>query len=230
MILLEERKNDFKVFDFSVDSSGLAEYKIEQMKQIPETERIYCAVGTKRVIDTEWHFPFEEDSTYSILSSEYVDSNYKDAFGRTHTLYKDSNKHLLNMYYYYGDTTNKNAYRVLYPEKMKYFLAMQQIYKPDEYDFFLNYLIQKYQMKNIIQLPETLYLLHLLEQEKFSLLQDSEIDISEQLRLFTLKMIDEISKDELRKSDIYGVSNHSLDTAIGRAKKDEQALRLIRKR
>ena len=76
-------------------------------------------------------------------------------------------------------------------------------------------------------MPESLYLLQMIEQGKFSLLTDK--DITEQLDLFSLAHINEISFEELRKIEACGLSNNTFEEILAKSENDASVLKLIKK-
>lgn len=82
-------------------------------------------------------------------------------------------------------------------------------------------------MNGIIKIPESLYLLQLFQQEKFSFLNDKSI--SELLSLFSVSYTDEIDLEELKKMDKYGMAPDTYQNALDKANKDSQVLKFVKK-
>ncbi len=82
-------------------------------------------------------------------------------------------------------------------------------------------------MEEIIQLPESLYLLQLLEQGRFALFDGK--DISEQLALYTLAKINEVSMEELQKMDVCGITQDVYSRTIQKAENHAHLLKLIKR-
>ena len=86
-------------------------------------------------------------------------------------------------------------------------------------------------MGDIIQLPKQLYLLQLIENERFDLL-DSDyfdiLDISELLSMYSLEKIGDFDSDELKKMDLCGVTNDIYPTVVKKSDSDKKILKLLK--
>ena len=82
-------------------------------------------------------------------------------------------------------------------------------------------------MKGVIRLPESLYLLELIERERFAPLDGK--NVAQQLALYSLSKINEISTEELQKMDTCGITKGAYTRVIDKANNDSHVLRLIKK-
>lgn len=86
--------------------------------------------------------------------------------------------------------------------------------------------LYQYRVQEIIQIPESLYLLSLIEQEKFSLIGDK--DVSEKLSLFKLEQIPPVDLETLQMLD-KGIAPGYYSKAIEKAQNHAHILKLILK-
>ena len=139
-----------------------------------------------------------------------------------HCYIADTNRDNLLNAYYYGYYVSKDITKIKYLNMLKFFLFTSNQYNNNFYFSSKNI---KY-ITDIIELPESLYLLQLIEQQRFSLIGNK--DISEQLSLFTIFKTNEISFDELKKVDACGITDNAYDITIKKAEEDKHILKLIK--
>ena len=125
--------------------------------------------------------------------------------------------------YVYGHLSNNRVVQIQYDEMIKYYLLTRTHYHFEGSDSYGKY----YRMEDIIQLPESLYLLQLIEQGRFNLLDGK--NVAEQLALYSLSKINEISFEELQKMDACGITDDICTRVINKADNDSHVLQLIRK-
>ncbi len=234
MFLYDKKEKSLDVYDFTANKDDLIDYRMTQMEQIPESERIFVA---ETHIDPYGDLLLFEKYTgktfnYEVLSASYAD-NYSeerkksDVYRRYHVLKSDNrskrNNEMLLDYYVFGHLADRSVVQIQYPEIIKYYLLKRTSYDfvgSDEYG-------KNYKMEDIIQLPESLYLLQLLEQDKFTSFDGK--DISEQLELYTLAKVNEISMEELQKMDACNITQDAYLKTIKKAENDSHVLKLIKK-
>lgn len=226
-MLLYERNNDIlEVYDFSAKKEVLEEYRKKQMQKIPEDERILTAeTCISNWSDTPLFESFSTNYSDKILTSNYAD-NKSVSENRYHTLKKSNkdtnhNQQLLN-FYYTGNLKDKNMVRIKYLEGIRYLLL-----KNKSYHFIGENNGRKYQMNDIIQLPKSLYILQLIEQTNFEALK--KYDIKDELSLFILSKIEEISLTELQKTDKLNITTGIYDSVTKKADTDHKILKLLKK-
>ena len=235
MILYDNKGKSLDVYEFNANEDDLTTYRKEQMKKIPEKERILVA-------ETRVPSPFSrtrplfesytgKEYKSAILTSDRADDEdqkNRNIYGGYHVLKNDTRlcdryKKKLVDSYCHGDLLDRNVIQIQYPEMMKYLLLyLQQYDYLGEYDNGRNY-----RMSKIIQLPESLYLLQLIEQGRFASLDGKNID--EQLTLYSLSKINEINFEELQKMDTCGITQNAYARVIDKANSDSHVLRLIKK-
>lgn len=82
-------------------------------------------------------------------------------------------------------------------------------------------------VEDIIEIPKSLYLLQLLEQEKFTLI--AKEDISEQLKLFNFSYVNSLTLEELQRMDECGITEDAYSKTINKSNNDKHILRLLKK-
>ncbi|MBO5096023.1 MAG: hypothetical protein J6B98_04035 [Bacilli bacterium] len=224
MFLYDKKENSIDVYSFNGNTEAMIAYRQKEMLQIPEKDRVVVAESYSYDMGEAPLFEqYAEHFDTKIIPMEYANLK-KDCF-RYHFLVSNitskRNKNILLDSYYSGQLSDRNVARIQDINKLRYFLLSKVIYDAEIYDN------RKKILKDIIELPESLYLLQMLEQGKFSLLTDK--DITEQLDLFSLAHIDEISFEELRKMDACGISRNTFEEIIAKSENDEYVLKLIKK-
>lgn len=215
MYLYEKNNNYLDIYNLDFSCEELYDYRREEMKLIPEKEMILRGITGIGSENFEVFKNYQNNFDNEVIS-------YDDVNGEHHTLKPDlllekGREKLLDSYYS-GLFTNKNVARVKYLDEIKYFLLTQDEYK---------YYIENKSIDEIIQLPESLYLLSLIEREKFSLIGDS--DITKQLSLFHLKEYGKVDIDVIRKIDNIGLAENCYMNALKKADNDKYILKLIKK-
>lgn len=79
---------------------------------------------------------------------------------------------------------------------------------------------------DIIEIPKSLYLLQLLQQQKFSTIINE--DLSEQLNLFDFSYINNITLEEIKKMNACGATNN-IYSNINKSNNDKHILKLLKK-
>lgn len=216
MFLYDKKESSIDVYSVT-PGNAMTKYRKEEMVKIPEPFQIMKA-HTR--IDSFKQTPlFEKREAFDkILPIERVE-NSNLRYGYHHLLSDYENYDLVNNYIN-GEYDDKPIVRVQGGEISFYLLTQQKYsYNPNS----------KYKrtMRGIIQIPESLYLLQLFCQEKFSCLRDESI--SELLPLFSVSYTDEISLDELEKMDKCGIVTNACQNVLNKANEDAQVLKFIRK-
>lgn len=217
MYLYDKRENRIDVYDLISDDKKLYEYRIEQMQQIPEEQKIICGITSTGIEGYEIFKKYENKFDTELIPIE-------NANGRYHRLEPDMlngtgrNREVLLDSYYSGYLKDRKIARLRDLKRLRYFLLNQTQY---------SYYFEKAILGGIIEIPKELYLLSLIEQEKFTLIGDK--DVSEQLGLFSLEQTKVIDLDTLERMDCIGVAPGCYSRAIVKAANDAHILKLIRK-
>ena len=230
MYLYQKQGETINVYDFSAKDSVLTDYRMEQMKKIPQGKRVlYAETNCKSMEPLFQHYIGQLDQiTFDYLEAD-DDIRYGDGDINARWYHKlnveksnkDKCKELLQRYYQ-GQLTNKDIARIQYESGIRYYLLKNRVYTPDIYDEQLKIL------NGIIEIPESLYLLQLLQQEKFSLIGDK--DISEQLSLYNLSYIENIHIEDMLKMDACGITDDISSKVLIKAHNDAKVLSLVKKR
>lgn len=233
MVLYEIKESNsqkVKVYNFEAGIEDIINYRIQQMETIPENERFFVAEACVNLFkEIPVFVPYMQKwcNPDAILNAYYADNEnrrYDNDYLGYHVLKKDfSNKDaklaLLKSYLYDSHDESKPEKTIVpieYSKNLiKYFLIMQGSYQKIRE----NWNNTTYWLENIIQLPESLYFLQLLEHGKFSLLKDK--DISEQLNLYSLVKVKEYNLADFYPNDAFAV--------VHKAQKDDHILRRLRK-
>lgn len=230
MLLYDKKdKDSIRVYEFNGNKEDLMQYRIEEMSKIPENERILeaetYAENWRSISPVFEYYAHVFDEVIIPIEQVNAEKSEHSVHGRYHLLKNVNtgsvNERILLDSYYYGFLNDRNVARIQDLEKIRYLLLKLEIYDSVLYDS------RKKIMREIIELPESLYLLQLLEQGKFSLIGDK--DISEQLDLFSIDIFNEFSLMELAIMDECGVTENAYERVLEKAKNDAYVLKLVKK-
>lgn len=218
MYLYEEKETKFNIYSFHPKTKEIHDYRANQLKQIPNDELVMCGATRMGIESYEILKNYQNQFDTEIIPIENADGEYHRL--EKSVLYRyDEDKKVFLEKYYSGEFINNKIARIRDLKKIKYFLLSET-----EYGFTLpDWKI----MEGLLQIPESLYLLSLIEQQKFSLIGNK--DISEQLSLFNLEKVDEISQETLMKISLYGMAPYCFANNFKKAKNDEHILKLLKK-
>ena len=220
MLLYEKQNNTICVYKLSALEEDLMDYRIEEMKKIPGSQQLFYA---KQVYNNEQYrdqldeyvFSYEKadrrlstDNTYHILLSDNQDITIRNEI--LHDLYN-------------GKFVDKKVIRILY-DKIMYYLLTEDHYIEAKYRPFTKYL------KNIIQIPESLYILQLFEQGKYDILINQGIDITKILELYNFEYFGKVAEEELINFDRYEITNDSHIKVLAKAERDKKLINMVSKR
>ena len=230
MFLYDIKGKSLDVYEMSATQSDLIKYREEKIKEIPENKRIFVAETKISPYGTSPLFERVDDG--NTLCSTYADNKNRikyDVHKHYHALETDkrsekNNKKLINCYLN-GDFKDSCVISVQYKNQiLKYYLLCSEHYMYfGEYDGGKHYL-----MENIIQLSKTLFILQLIEKGRFDLLESAKADYSEQLELYSLSKINEVSIEELQKMDACGITENAYSKVISKADNDSHVLKLLK--
>ncbi len=217
MFLYDKKANSIDVFSLSRNAQKIRDYRIEHMKKIPADKR---CLYTEEVVFSLQDLPnlFKKDLDSNIVTkSELIGKdrtlNYNTDLGYCADLLE---------WFYSDKCINRPVARVKFLRELRYLLlASIDISTKKEYDKIIK------KIEDIIEIPKSLYLLQLLEQEKFSMIMGE--DISEQLGLFDFSYINNISVEELQKMDTCGITEDAYSRVITKAGNDKHILQLLKK-
>ena len=211
LLLYKKGEENMQIYDFCIDEEAAKEYRKKQMELIPKEKTIYTA----KAYNTNGKKPVFEKYRGNLKSTVFKihDINHPS---KNHELapagynYVRINE-ILNKFYN-GDFLDGKIARVLDFNSLRYFLLTE-----DRYWRFLTF-SNSAEMNNIIEVPESLYILQLLQQAAFPCIRD--FDMTEQLELFTLKYVDDINLEDIRKMDEFGVSKGVYTKVLNKIEND----------
>lgn len=226
MKLYDRNGDKLTVYNLTAKDEDLTQYRLTKMEQIPKKDRFFKAEPHLAPYGNTLLFEYytNEDNKGKVIKATEADSRKSsDLYGRYYHILKKAktNKKLLSDYYS-GYLVSRNVVRIQYLDMMKYFLLSEEYRYLGEYDDG-----KIYKMRGIMQIPESLYLLQLIEQERFENLDKK--DIIEQLEFYWLSKISEFNMDELKKMDEFGVANGAYQKAIHKSKTDKHILNILTK-
>lgn len=214
MFLYEKDFDAINIYELTTDDEVLQKYRMDEMKKIPICEQVGCAVtglgqnnleifcDDKDKIDSDIFYWIKLNTPFHKV--DFYNDNFN---GKNDILNK----------FYSGNFIDKKIAKVMDLKLMKYFLLSS-----DKYIYSKG----KKVMEGIIQIPESLYLLSLIEQQKFSLLDD--VDVSEQLKLFNLSYQDSIDTKVIDKVDWYQMGVGLYNNVLEKAENDAYILKKFR--
>jgi len=217
MYLYDKKEDKIDIYDLIPSLKDIYEYRMEQMKKIPEDKMVIRGITGTGIDGYEIFKNYENKFYNEIIPIENVNGSY-------HKLESDplngkgKNKEILLDSYYFGHLSDRKIARISDLNKIRYLLLKQTQYR---------YYFKKAILEEIIEIPESLYLLSLIEQQKFSLIEDR--DISEQLNLFKLEQTKGIDLDTIIRMDYIGMTPGCYSKVIEKAENDAHILKLIKK-
>ena len=238
MYLFDRSGDNIEIYSLEPKRMDIKNYRQQEMEKIPFEQRIL------RIETNTKDLPFNEDFTNNPFSKPIDIDHQKLTY---------NNKKTIGTEYHKLGITRGTANSIDYvEEKMKgYYFGnydssqMVRVFRYDEHqqrlNFILYLLLNNYYHKerenskikyieNIINIPESLYLLELINRGQFSLLDNK--DITEQLSLFkisnspvktyTLKELEEIGK--------YGFDPNAVNTALNNVEESKSIFERIRRK
>ena len=222
MYLFDKKDNGLEVYRAREKEQEAHDFREEKMTEFSSTPKILTAQELPRnPKDLPLFELYAKQFDQKIIPSKEL--RYLDVYSYRTLQYEDRSmmgvwtKDLLNKFYF-GHYSEKNIARVKDHGKLKYLLL------PDGYIRFEH--TNVVQMRRILEIPQSLFLLQMLEQGKTGLLEGQ--DISEQLELFDIEKVDEIDLEQLKKSDQYLGIRNLYDNALTKSERDGKVLRLVK--
>lgn len=224
MFLYDKRNSNIDVYSLDSSKEQLEQFRKEKIKLIPEEYLVYKAKQVCKKTDEEPFFEkYLNELDTRFFSSAIVDR--KTPFMEDYHIllpeFDFSIKSQLTDRYIKGEFIDRKAIRVLY-DTFKYYLLTESKYRRCTNNNHTHH------MYNIIQIPECLYALQLLEQGKYDLFLKQEIDIDEILNLFNLKKIGEINEEEIIKCDKYGITDNAHNKVLSKVNNSKGIINYIK--
>ena len=235
MYLFENQEGKILIHDLRADSKDLADYRRDEMKQIPYKERLCTAQTSVYPFNIPLFRRYMRDyvadkgGSGTIIRVPRFDRNK-----RYHVITPSENRndYLLNNYYN-GKFGSKEVFGIQEQENVSYYLLTRDYkHKETKWDMSTKKKYAIYTMKGIIRLPESLFLLQLLEQRRFELLEGK--DMTKILSLYKDSIMDEIDLSGLVLTDKFGITDNAYQESYQRVMKqvakDEPILKMVKKR
>lgn len=217
MFLYDMKEKTLNIYKLTSDIQAMKDYRLKEMSKIPEEERIFIAEGFLASLLPPV-FEFKLDDPDSIIPMETVNAKFLHKLKVENPIKGSSMITLAS--YISGELSNKPVVKVEENGKLRYFLISADKYEKDEH-------YQGKVMKGIIEIPESLYLLQLLEQEKFTLI--GKKNIKKQLSLFEVSSIEEVNLDMMKKSDSYAGNTSAYEKVLVKAQIDKNIIKYIKR-
>ena len=226
MYLYEKNNNDINIYNMFPNLEMLYCYRKEMMSKMGDN---YLYDGLE-ILNNDNEKPlfelYESELDNIILPIEKVNSKYNDDYDRNHELVMSDKsfykKGEILTKYFYNTYRNNNVVKIQDLNKLRYFILTNKQYLTDENNKLLKV------MSDIIEIPENLYVLHMLEQNKFDLINNYNYE--EQLKFFNLKYIDKINFDDLRRLEWFGIGKNLYDNALKLSEQDEKVIKILKQK
>jgi len=238
MYLFDRSGDNIDIYTMDPIFKGIKEYKKQEMEKIPFEHRILRIETNAKDLPFNKKFPLQPNThPIDIENSKLTYSNKKVIGSEYHKL---------------GVTPGAPSNLDFVEEKMKeYYFGnynasqMVRVYKFEEnkkrLNFVLYLLLNNYYIKekensnvqyieNIINIPESLYLLELLSRGQYSLLDNK--DITEQLKLFNISEgpVKTYSLQELEEIGKYGFDPYAVPKALHNVEESKSIFERVRRK
>lgn len=226
MYIYNINKNILEVYKLNQNKKAITNYKKEQMNLIDEDKQILYTETYSGIFGETLVFEdYLNSSSQEPISIEEANKEIPDRRGNYHKLLpsnmtKEERVSLLEEYYL-GKLTNCNVIKIKDKTKIRYLLLKNHKYEKSSAKPTCKTL------KEIIEIPKSLYLLQLLEQGKFQLLNQE--DIQEQLSMYTIELFRTINLYDLENIDLCELSENVYQNAINKSKNTNHILKRIKK-
>jgi len=212
MFLYDKKEKTIDVYSMIPKKEEIVNYKIDEMKKIPEEEKVVCARLIQSVdID-------KNDIFLNRINLEMIKSSHLHPVSMTKEIEFLLQSYYLDLLITYGDISVSDL------EGIKHYLITKNSYVIGSQGG-ANVGI----LDGIIQIPETLYILQLLKEERFDLLAGR--DISSQLNLFDIKFVKDVNLEELEKASYCGmVPLNSHYNAVKKAENDSKIMKFVKEK
>lgn len=226
MYIYNINKNILEVYKLNQNRKAITNYKKEQMNLIDEDKQILYTETYSGIFGETLVFEdYLNSSSQEPISIEEANKEIPDRRGNYHKLLpsnmtKEERESLLEEYYL-GKLTNCNVIKIKDKTKIRYLLLKNHKYEKSSTKPTCKTL------KEIIEIPKSLYLLQLLEQGKFQLLNQE--DIQEQLSMYTIELFRTINLYDLENIDLCELSENVYQNAINKSKNTNHILKRIKK-
>lgn len=231
MYLYDRDDKTINVYELIGNKEKLAKYKKEELEKAisPEFRFLKAKTTNEKPLedncDITFWYKLESRETY-YWSDDYFHFIEGYLLDEEEKLKQEE---ILNDYYEGKFSKNKvyevQDYNVETStfEVVKYLLPTRP-YEIDEKNFF-----KVSVMNHILSIPKSLYLLQLIEQEKFYLVKDE--DITKQLQLFDVseKAIESFDLEKLKRADELNLLRNSYEDVLEKVEKSQKILTKVKR-
>ena len=196
--LYDKNGNEIKVYALKTYADYLEEFRKKELQKISNP---ILKAYSRTILDDPF-LPFEsyrERYNSVILSECYINDNRHRHFHQIKKCSKSKENEQYLDRYYLGYLQSNEVACAIFKNGLRYFLLSRPCYIPDVKDNTLR------TMDGIIELPESLYILQLLEQQQYSFVSTNELP--RVLELYDLKYVDSFDLCTIEKMDNYGITN-----------------------
>lgn len=227
MYLYEKDDNKIKVYSMEPNIDKIFDYKNKEISKIHLKDRTLKFVTNKPIKNIE-------KTTYINnlvidLPKKELEYNKRKFFRTEYHEMRNDRLYIINGIiegYKERVSNDSNIIRVFdYDNKLhmlkyiKYLLVGQEyIKKSEDKNIF--------ELTNVINIPESLYLLEMLCRGNFDMIRDK--NVQEQLKLFDISYVDEIHVDEFKKAKNYELLQDGYEKIINNAEETNKIFKLIR--
>lgn len=220
MYLFNEKGKAIEIYEMTPQEELIAAYRKKELEEnIPLSERFYYAssIYSKHLLEDKDTFQMNELNYQGTMPQKFFQISH--TFQPQPFLTSDSGQIICG--YINGAYDSNKAIRVIDNDD-KYFVLPKN-------DYYYHMHVGEYWMTNIIQIPESLYLLHLLNQGNFSAVVSHDID--EQLGLYKVSPgpVYVLGIGTLRAAYYTGLVPGTMDEMMDRIQDTEAILKRARK-
>lgn len=200
MFLYDKKQNSIEVYSLKTTKEALIAFRKEELK------RIEHPILSADLLDYSYTpiLPFEMykgEYRKQVLSYNSLDTSGSDLHRHRIQVSSQSkrNKEILLDSYYYGFLGDREIACVRQNNDFRYFLLKNNKYTVSpQHNVYMT-------MDDIIELPESLYILQMIEQEYFNFVSNNEL--SKVLEIYDLKYLDSLDVSIIEKMDSFGITN-----------------------
>lgn len=220
MFLYDRTDNTIDIYEFLANFDDLKQYRKEQIEKILEDERILKA--RSRVANYGDSHLLENLQNNSIIPEEQLTKDGIKEFHYLDTVNNSELSELTLLKFFNGSYDDKKIFRIKKSNNdLDYLLLTIDIYNSTLDD------ANEAVMPNIIKLNKELYLLQMLQQGNYEIIQNE--DIKKQLELYSLIYKKSVDLEEIKKLDSYKITDNLYDKIIKKAEIDKIIFNELRK-
>lgn len=219
MYLYEKVRSNVRVWDFEPKEGLVKKFKIDELAKVPDSEKTYNASTTGiKVLEKGYkEYDYASLDYYGSLSSNF----HREVRDFESDYYDESAKRAIRGYIN-GEYDKRVPFAVKYKNGVKHFILTKEEYRSIGSNLYL--------LDNIIFLPDSLYLLQLLNNGNFSEAIDFGVN-SKLLRLFSIsdEPVKVFHHSMLVDAINYGLLNMPLESDIIQMESSSEILKRMKR-